>query len=103
MPQFPNPETQFRKGQSGNPGGKTSAQRKREIANAKKATLIRSRLLKAALEASEGGASLDMIEAAILKLIKDAEDRGLGAPQQQVEHSGGVSVETIVRKVVDPL
>ena len=75
---------QFKAGQSGNPGGKTSKQRKAEIANAEKATLIRGRLLSAVIEATENGASLEHIEAAMLKLIKDSEDRGLGTAVQSV-------------------
>jgi hypothetical protein len=76
-------ETQF--GQpNGNPTGKTAKQRDAEIANAEKATLIRGRLLDAVMVATEAGASLDHIEASILKLVKDAEDRGLGTAVQSV-------------------
>ncbi len=77
-------ETQFGKGEKANPQGKTSKQRKAEIANAEKATLIRGRLLDAVVKATEAGASLEHIEAAMLKLLKDAEDRGLGTAVQSV-------------------
>ena len=84
----PKPDTSglkpFGPGQSGNPGGKTSEQRKAEVENAEKATVIRGRLLDAVIQATENGASLDFIEAGILKLVKDAEDRGLGTSVQSV-------------------
>ena len=76
-------ETQFG-GVRGNPQGVTSKQRKAEIANAEKATLVRSRLLDAVITATESGATMDQIEAGLLKLIKDAEDRGLGTPTQSI-------------------
>lgn len=53
-----------------------------EIENAERATRIRSKLLEAVETAMHQGASLDMVEAAMLKLIKDSEDRGFGAPSQ---------------------
>lgn len=77
-------ETRFGAGNKANPIGKTSKQRKAEIANAEKATLVRGRLLDAVIEATAGGASLEFIEAGILKLIKDAEDRGLGTAVQSM-------------------
>lgn len=69
---------------NGNIPGKTSAQRKAEIENAEKATLIRGRLLDAVVAATENGASAEYIEAAMLKLLKDSEDRGLGTAVQSV-------------------
>lgn len=80
----PPKHTQFGAGESGNPQGKTAAQRKAEIANAEKATLIRGRLLDAVISATDAGASLYHIESSILKLVKDAEDRGLGTALQSV-------------------
>ena len=43
----PPKEHQFKPGDVGNPGGKTSEQRKLEIANAERATRIRGRFLEA--------------------------------------------------------
>lgn len=74
----------FEPGKSGNPGGKTAAQRRAEVENAEKATLLRGKLLDALVDATEGGAKMDHIDAAILKLLKDSEDRGLGTPVQSV-------------------
>jgi len=79
----------FEPGQSGNPGGKTSQQRALEIANAERATKIRARML----EALEGMMNehpekesivADLIKSDFLRLIKEAEDRGLGTPVQSV-------------------
>lgn len=84
----PSPQTRFRKGKTGNPGGKTAEQVAIERRNAETAMRIREKLLAAAerrLEAlGEGEAALELVEAAMLKLLKDAEDRGLGAPKQSV-------------------
>ena len=94
--------TQFRPGESGNPGGKTSEQRKLEVENAERATRLRSRMLiglerelekaeaeRDILDAKDGDtadadAAIGMITTTILKLLKDAEDRGLGTPIQSV-------------------
>jgi hypothetical protein len=79
----------FEAGQSGNPGGKTSEQRRMEIANAERATRIRARML----EALEGMMNEHpekeniiggLVKGDILRLMKEAEDRGLGTPVQSV-------------------
>ncbi len=95
-------ETRFGAGNRANPAGKTSAQRKGEIANAEKATLIRGRLLDAIVEATAGGASMDLIEAGILKLLKDAEDRGLGTAVQSVnvESPHGTMTPTRIENII---
>lgn len=60
-----------------------------EIQNAQLATEIRGRLLsavKATLEDDTSTANaLARIEANVLKLLKDSEDRGLGAPKASVD------------------
>jgi hypothetical protein len=84
---FKNPPKNRQFGQpEGNPNGKTSKQKIMEMANAEKATLVRGRLLDAVIEATEAGdtASLQFIEAGVLKLLKDAEDRGLGTAVQSI-------------------
>lgn len=87
----PPKHTQF--GQpNGNPSGATSEQRQREIKNANTATIIREKMLKAVLgKMDDEDAALAMVEAAMLKLLKDTEDRGLGAPKQTVETDVTVS------------
>lgn len=88
----PSPATQFKKGQSGNPGGKSKEQVAIERRNADAAMRIRQRLL-AATEAKLKGLTddqaLEFIENAMLKMLKDAEDRGLGAPVQDIKSSDG--------------
>jgi hypothetical protein len=95
----PNPDTSglrpaFAPGQSGNPGGKTSAQRKLEVENAEKATRIHAALLDQFIKLIEEGEQV-ALEANLLKLVKDAQDRGLGAPKQTTELEGNVSIRTI--------
>jgi hypothetical protein len=81
----------FRPGQSGNPGGKTSEQRRLEVENAARATRIRAMLLEAEeqriadIRAAHGAPELT---GELLKLVKDSEDRGLGTPMQRNELSG---------------
>jgi hypothetical protein len=84
---------QFKPGQSGHPGGKTSEQKRMEMANAEAAMRIRARALQA-VEAKLAESSTDeaigmLVEAAMLKLLKDSEDRGLGAPVQAVTNPDG--------------
>lgn len=90
----PNPPLEnlkpFKPGQSGNPGGKTSEQRRLEVENAERATRIRNAML-ASIEGKlgDGVDAAELIEATMLKLLKDSEDRGLGTPTQSVDHTTG--------------
>ena len=88
--------TPFQPGNNANPSGKSSAQRLMEIANAEKATKLRGMMLDALLAKVEAAvvgkpeegvegypqAAADQIGADVLRLLKDSEDRGLGAPKQ---------------------
>ena len=97
----------------GNPQGATSAQRQMEIENAERATRIRQRALKAVeaklVECSTDDAIALLVEAAMLKLIKDTEDRGLGTPKASLDLSsedGSMTpkpsiIEFIAPKVAD--
>lgn len=107
----PPKETQFQPGQSGNPGGKSSEQRRLEIENAERATRLHNRMLAALenelAEAEEAGdhAAIKMINMNILRLLKDAQDRGLGQPEQLVDHRSrdkSMTPQTITRQIVDP-
>lgn len=111
----PNPDmsglTPFKPGHPGNPGGKTSEQKRREMANAELATKLRGRMLEAlerrlddALK-EEGdnaidAAAVNAIQGDILKLLKDSEDRGLGAPTQPVSGPDGGNFITEIRSVI---
>jgi hypothetical protein len=75
----------------GNPNGKTSEQKRLELANAEAAMRIRARALHA-VEAKLNECSTEeaiemLVEAAMLKLLKDSEDRGLGAPKSALDLS----------------
>jgi hypothetical protein len=84
----PSPETRFTS--SGNPAGKTAAQRQAEVKAAEIAADLR---LKALIRMQEKIASgeLDAMEAITsdnLRLFRDSEDRAHGTPKQSVEHGG---------------
>ena len=97
MAQFPNPDTQFKPGQSGNPGGKSKEHRQAEIEAAELAAKVQLRMMKAvdekitqletALDGPDPYAALLVVKADFLKLIKDAQDRGYGAPVQPTTDS----------------
>lgn len=88
-------ETQFG-GVRGNPQGATSEQRKLEIENAAIATRVRNKLMSALERAIEQTGeedvtkALKLMNANAVKFIRDSEDRGLGAPKQEI-HIPGVS------------
>lgn len=99
-PNDPPKETRFKKGQSGNPGGKTKEQKRIEIENAERAMRIRAKLLaatEAKLAAISEDKALEFVEAAMLKLLKDAEDRGLGAPVQAHTSPDGTMKPTVIQ------
>lgn len=68
-----------------------------EIANAEMATRIRNKLLNELaqlMESATGQVVLNEIRGDVLKLLKDSEDRGLGAPKQDVELNANVTSMT---------
>jgi Tfp pilus assembly protein PilX len=83
--------TRFGAGNNANPAGKTSEQKRLELQNAEAAMRIRERILRAAearlVECSTDEVLDQFVDAAMLKLLKDSEDRGLGAPVQAVDHT----------------
>lgn len=91
MSQFPNPATQFKPGQSGNPGGKTREHRQAEIRAAELAAKIQLDLIEALAGAvDECGTDknkLEYLNKEVNTLIKNAQDRGFGAPTQPTEIS----------------
>ena len=110
----PSPGTRFKAGDPANPVGKTSEQRRLEVANAERATRIRGRMLEALeaeldkldreSESHDKTAATAAIKADILKLLKDTEDRGLGTPLQSIKHSGDdeAPVRMVRHVVIDP-
>lgn len=90
----------WKPGQSGNPGGKTSEQKQRELRNAEMATRMRERMLAAEIAKMEADADyVPQLDANLRAFIKDSEDRGLGAPKQTVD--GEMSFTRITRRIVD--
>lgn len=97
-PGKPPVEHQFKKGQSGNPGGMTAEQRKRIADNAEKAAKLQSAMLDAMLakafdpetgEMLKGDEALQMIAADPQRFLKEAMDRGFGTATQSVDHRSG--------------
>jgi hypothetical protein len=89
----PPKHTRFGAGNNANPAGKTSEQKRLEYANAEAAMRIRERILRAAearlVECSTEEVLAEFVEAAMLKLLKDSEDRGLGSPVQAITNPDG--------------
>lgn len=96
MAEFPNPDTQFKKGQSGNPSG-MSKETKAKIDEARdKAADVYLQLVTALCESmteAQAGKALEAIRGDNLKLLKDVMDRSIGTPKQTIEQ------DTTVREV----
>ena len=77
----------------GNPVGKTAEQKSLEMQNAEAAMRIRAMALRAVedklSECNTEEAIEMLVEASMLKLLKDSEDRGLGAPVQAITNPDG--------------
>ena len=97
----PSPATRFKPGDTPNPLGKTSAQRKAEVEAGEIAALIRAAALSRMKERIDAG-ELDPLEAITsdnLRLFKDSEDRAHGTPKQSVEATGADGGPLIVNLV----
>lgn len=97
-------ETRFGAGNNANPNGKTSEHRKAEIRAAELAAKVQLDLVEAlsnTLDAAEGDETkLAAIKADVLKLLKDAQDRGYGTPKSSFDLSsedGSMSPPTTVK------
>lgn len=85
----PSPETRFKPGQSGNPGGLTAEQIEKRKANRDKAFAIEEKLL-AAIEAdlTENETNvLQHVRSDVLRLIHTAIERFDGKPQQRIDNT----------------
>lgn len=99
-----NPENltapKFQPGQSGNPGGISKELKAKIMRNAEMAVALRERMLSKMAEKLESVDWTPELEANLLKLLNDAENRGLGAPKQVME-GGEVPITTIKRVIID--
>jgi hypothetical protein len=104
MAQFPNPSTQFKPGQSGNPGGIPSATHRIIKENADKAARIQAMLLdgiESELNDASPAMRAAMLRADINKIIGDALDRELGKATQPIDStsSDGTMTPTVINVV----
>lgn len=104
------PPKQYQFGQpNGNKPGLTSEGRRRQIENAEKSLLITEMLLDGMIDVLDKASVEDrvaMIDAAKNALLKDAQNRGLGMPTQQVDQTssdGSVAPTKIVVQGVKPI
>jgi len=105
----PNPDmsglTPFKPGQVANPGGKTSEHRKAEVRAAEAAAKVQADLVEALARvvgaAGEDEAKLAHVRADVLKLLKDAQDRGFGQPvaPQEITSPDGSAGPSVIRIV----
>lgn len=85
----PSPESRFKPGQSGNPGGLTKEQIEQRRINRDVAMAIEQRLLAAQLKELEERPeqSLDHIRGDVLRMVHVAVERHDGKPTQQVDQT----------------
>lgn len=108
MSQFPNPATQFKPGQSGNPGGINSETHRLIKDSAEKAARLQNLLLDGVLakvEMLEPEAREAILRSDVNKIIGDALDRQLGRAVQQVDNtsSDGTMTPSVIRIVAAPM
>lgn len=104
----PSPETRFKPGQSGNPSGKSSEQVEREKAAseiASRITLIGVSYVQEKLESGELDV-MDILNADMMRFIKEAQDRAHGTPKTSTELSGpngsAIPVSEVKYSIHDP-
>ena len=100
----PSPENQFKPGQSGNPGGKTREHRQAEIEAAELAAKVQLDLVKALANTLTNLAGdkdkLDYLNKEVNTLIKNAQDRGFGAPVQPTTDGVDADMTPAVIRIV---
>jgi hypothetical protein len=104
MSQFPNPSTQFKPGQSGNPGGINSETHRLIKDSAEKAARLQNLLIEGVLakvELASPEQRDDLLRADINKIIGDALDRHLGKATQPIDNtsSDGTMTPTVINLV----
>ena len=102
--------TQFVKGVSGNPGGKTKAQRADELKAAEISAKMRLKILTSMQVRFKANDFTDedyamLLSAGTLNLFKQSEDRAHGTPKQSVDNTssdGTMTPTKIIRELVQP-
>lgn len=104
MSQFPNPATQFKPGQSGNPGGINSETHRLIKESAEKAARLQNLLIDGILQKVEQASPEEreaILRADVNKIIGDALDRHMGRAVQKVDNtsSDGSARPSVIRIV----
>ena len=108
MTQFPNTSTQFKPGQSGNPGGLNSETHRLIRDSAEKAARLQNLLIEGVLAKVEQSSPEEreaILRADVNKIIGDALDRHLGKATQPIDNtsSDGSAAPTVIRIVAAPM
>lgn len=97
-------EHQFKPGQSGNPGGKTSEHRKAEIRMAEAAAKVQAEMVEAlarVIDKAKGDEQkLEHVRGDILRLLSDSMDRGFGKAVQQVDNTSSDGSASLPTRIV---
>lgn len=104
----PSPETRFKPGQSGNPGGLNSETHRLIRDSAEKAARLQNLLIEGVLAKVEDASPEEreaILRADVNKIISDALDRHLGKPVQQVDNtsSDGSAAPSVIKIVAAPI
>lgn len=97
-------ETRFGVGNNANPQGKTSQHRKDEIRAAEAAARVQADLVEALArmtQAADGDAKkLEYLNKEVNTLLKNAQDRGFGAPTQPVDNTSSDGSAVLPSRII---
>ncbi len=100
----PSPETRFGAGNNANPQGKTSEHRKAEIRAAEAAAIVQADLVEALARVVQAAAGdtdkLEYLNKEVNTLLKNAQDRGFGTPQQHVDTTSSDGSASLPSRIV---
>lgn len=104
----PSPETRFKPGKSGNPGGLNSETHRLIRDSAEKAARLQNLLIEGVLAKVEDASPEEreaILRADVNKIISDALDRHLGKPTQTVDNtsSDGSAAPSVIKIVAAPI
>jgi hypothetical protein len=100
----PPTHSQFKPGQSGNPGGKSAEHRANEVKAAELAAKARLGIVQAFANLVDGVVTdaerHALLNSDALRLLKDSEDRGFGAPTQPVDNTSSDGSARLPARIV---